>query len=193
MITINEKTDDTLSFSVDNIAMANSIRIAMISQVEILAINKIYIETNTSNLCDEILSHRLGLLVVNSRHIDTVDAGPEDESVYFSLDVICDEDEMFVTPSMFKCSNELVTPVNSNTPIIKLFRGQSLRLICIINRGTGTTHAKWISMILSKYSIDGDTVSMSIETVGSLDSLDILQIALKKLKEKLQNLLLAIS
>ncbi len=185
MLTITDKTPETLSFQVKGIPIANSIRMIMMSEVETLAIHKIYFIRNTSPLCDELISHRLGQLVIDSRAIDEVDGNEGDESITFELDVVCEEDELMVTPSMFVCSHEKVRPVNLNTPIIKLLKGQSLTLMGVAQRGVGKTHAKWIPMVLSHWSIEGDTVNISIENVGSLDPEDILVRALKKFKSKL--------
>lgn len=188
MLTIKEKSPDVLSFQVKGIPIANSIRMIMMSEVETLAIHKIYIDRNTSSLCDELIAHRLGLIVMDSRGIDTlgVSTDEDDESITVELDVVCEGDEMMVTPSMFKCSHEAVRPINLNSPIVKLLKGQRLKLIGVIQKGIGRTHAKWIPMSLSHWSINDDKVNIEIESVGGLDAPDILIRALKKFKSKLE-------
>lgn len=188
MITIQQKTPDTLSFQVKDISVANTLRMIMMSEVETLAIHKIYFERNNSPLCDELIAHRLGLVVMDSRAIDEVDDEEEQELLTVELDVVCDDDEMYVTPAMFKCSNDKVRPIHLNTPLVRLTRGQRLKLVGVIQKGNGRKHAKWVPMTLDHWSINAGKVDITIESVGSLNAPDILIRALKVFKRKLGQL-----
>src|SRR5680860_924384 len=59
---------DVLVFAIEdtNTCYANSLRRTIISDVPTLAIDTVNVFSNTSILTDEILAHRLGLVVINS-------------------------------------------------------------------------------------------------------------------------------
>ena len=154
-----------------NTYYANSLRRTMISDVPTLAIDTVNVFDNTSILTDEILVHRLGLIVLNSSIIDIGD-------ITMELDAACDEEEMYVTASMLKCNNSKIYAVNPGTIILKLYKGQKINLKCVIKKGIGRDHAKWMPVAAIGYNIsqkgDGLKIILSIEPVGSLSGETIL-------------------
>lgn len=150
---------------------ANLLRRTMMSDVPTLAIDSVSIEHNDSVLIDELISHRLGLVVLKSDNI------PEDQ-VVLSLNITCKEEWMYVTTGMFVSSHDDVYPVNPNTIIVRLNRGETLKLSGIVREGTGRQHAKWMPVSAIGYKLmvvdDHYEITMKIESVGSLSAKAIL-------------------
>jgi len=85
-----------------NTYYANSLRRTMISDVPTLAIDTVNVFDNTSILTDEILVHRLGLIVLNSEILNNSEDQVSD--IMTELNVICTDQEMYVTVAMLKCN-----------------------------------------------------------------------------------------
>ncbi|KAK7890244.1 DNA-directed RNA polymerase core subunit rpc40 [Exophiala xenobiotica] len=58
----NEKLEATFSLIGVDAAIANAFRRILIAEVPTLAIEKVYVQNNTSVIADEVLAHRLGLI-----------------------------------------------------------------------------------------------------------------------------------
>lgn len=119
---------------------------------------QVEIESNTTVFNDEFIAHRLGLIPLVStdvHNMKTIYEAGEDEEVQdieFSLNVSCrSEDTQNVT------SDDLQTdpmwprcvPIgynqrdNKGILIVKMRKGQELRLKAIARKGIGKDHAKW--------------------------------------------------
>lgn len=94
---LEHKTANELVFEMINIdiSFANALRRIMISEVNTMAIEKIYMWNNSSIIPDEVLSHRIGLIpiFVDPRYFTTMDdpeGNPTDRNtVVFRLKVAC--------------------------------------------------------------------------------------------------------
>lgn len=69
---LNHLDESNATFIVEGIdlALANGLRRMMMAEIPTLAIETVWIEENTSVLPDEFLAHRLGLIPLNSFHMD---------------------------------------------------------------------------------------------------------------------------
>ncbi|KAF8404965.1 hypothetical protein HHK36_009860 [Tetracentron sinense] len=168
-IKIREAKDDYLKFELreTDASMANALRRVMLAEVPTIAIDLVEIEVNSSVLNDEFLAHRLGLIPLTSdramamrfsRDCDACDGDGQCEycSVEFHLRARCVTDQTLdVTSKDLISSDPSVVPVDLSDSsgydaseqrgiiIVKLRRGQELRLRAIARKGIGKDHAKW--------------------------------------------------
>ncbi|VVA99247.1 unnamed protein product [Arabis nemorensis] len=169
-VKIRELKDDYCKFELreTDVSMANALRRVMISEVPTVAIDLVEIEVNSSVLNDEFIAHRLGLIPLTSeramsmrfsRDCDACDGDGQCEfcSVEFQLSAKCVTDQTLdVTSRDLYSADPTVTPVDFTIDssasdsseqrgiiIVKLRRGQELKLRAIARKGIGKDHAKW--------------------------------------------------
>ncbi|KAF2294670.1 hypothetical protein GH714_014793 [Hevea brasiliensis] len=168
-VKIRELKDDYVKFELrdTDASIANALRRVMIAEVPTIAIDLVEIEVNSSVLNDEFIAHRLGLIPLTSeramsmrfsRDCDACDGDGQCEycSVEFHLRAKCITDQTLdVTSKDLYSSDHTVVPVDFSDSagydsseqkgiiIVKLRRGQELRLRAIARKGIGKDHAKW--------------------------------------------------
>lgn len=146
-----------------DLSLGNSLRRVMIAEVPTMAIDLVEIEANTSVLADEFLTHRLGLIPLNSKGADrsiiySRDCDCEQYcdlcSVTLTLHARCTGDEIMKVyardlvvgggrPNSHVGSPVIVDPEGLGTVICKLRKDQELRMKCIAKKGIAKEHAKW--------------------------------------------------
>lgn len=179
-----KRKNNTLSFAIKgiNVAMANAIRRAIITNVPIAAIEKVTIDKNSSVLADEILAHRLGLIPIktNAAFPDTT----------FLLDVECNSDKLkTVYSGDLKSSNPDVVAVYDSMPIVNLSKGQVIKLEAITRLGKGRDHAKWQGGLAS-YEVDekeNDKFNFFVESYGQYEVDELIKAACDELLKENRN------
>lgn len=151
-------------------SFANALRRIMLAEIPTIAIDLVFIESNTSVIPDEFLSHRLGLIPLDSTNID--------DKLVYTRDCICDQycERCSVTLTLnarctsdvpmtvyardlavaegAQCGQPVITdPEGQGTIIAKLRKNQELRLTCVAKKGIAKEHAKWspVSAVAFEY------------------------------------------
>ncbi|MGE0792619.1 MAG: DNA-directed RNA polymerase subunit D [Candidatus Woesearchaeota archaeon] len=147
---IMEQTKDKISFTLSDVtaAYANTLRRLMLSEVPTMAIDDVTFYKNDSVLFDEILAHRLGLIVLKtdlkSYNMSSVcsckGVGCAQCQLKLTMEV---EGPRTVYAKDLVSSDPKVVPVYPETIITKLLEGQKLKLEAVAKLGLGKEHSKW--------------------------------------------------
>jgi DNA-directed RNA polymerase subunit D len=163
-IKVLEKDDKNLRLLIRevDVPFMNALRRIIIAEVPCMAIDEVVMIENSSILQDEIIAHRLGLIPLKT-DLDGYNL-PEVCScksefgcnlcrVTLTLDVEVKEGTRTIYSSELTSENPEIIPVSEKIPIIKLSKGQKLRLEAYARLGIGKNHAKWqpVSMCTYKF------------------------------------------
>ena len=149
----NIKVNNELEFTMDiydlDTCIVNSFRRIVLGDVMSNAFGKIELEINTSIINTEILSHRLSLIPLK---IDEI----EGEDVCVELNIKNNEYEMIsVTSSDLKIiTGDLY--IIPDILIVKLKKGEEIKLKLYITRNNGKNHAKYTPVSICSLKINED-------------------------------------
>ncbi|MFH1224763.1 MAG: DNA-directed RNA polymerase subunit D [Candidatus Diapherotrites archaeon] len=134
---ISEKNNITkLLITGTDTAMINSLRRAAMGYVPVLAIEDVSIYENSSVLFDEFMSHRLGLIPLKS--------GAKDFKKGDKAKLLLEkEGPCTVYSKDIKSTDPKIEVVAKKIPIVKLAKGQKVKLELSAVAGTGKEHVKW--------------------------------------------------
>lgn len=168
-IQILDKTPLSLKLYIEGISLhvLNSIRRAILAETPTMAIDYVIFVENSSAFYDEYVAHRLALIPLRSddavlRYKSPEECAEAGEKHMFSADCFAkfdltaegpEEGEVTVYSRDLVSSDVYITPVYDNIPIIKLIRGQRIKLEAFARLGRGKEHAKWspVSIAAHKY------------------------------------------
>lgn len=152
---LRELEDGVLKFLLSGTtpAFANSIRRTILQEVPVMAVDEVEIAANDSVMTDEILSHRLGQLPLNTpegyllpSECDCREGRCPNCSVNLTLEV---EGPNVVRAGDLDPSDPEASPVQEDAPIVRLGKGQKLEFTAIARLGFGKEHANWQPAIAS--------------------------------------------
>lgn len=190
------------NFDLEDIA---TIRKIFFSSLETMAIELIEIEENISDLPDEIIAHRLGLLPIKCENdenlslVDDCEGCPEDETppiekckhcgIEFKLEKSLPKSSktkrIKVTEKDIKFEDNRCKIQSSGTLIMALRPGQKISIKGLAMKGTGKMNAKWSPVAAVRYKRPGKNLYvLEIETTGQMDCEEIITRALNILKSK---------
>ena len=163
-VEVLEKDDTNLRIVIRDadVSLMNALRRIALAEVPSMAIDEVVMIENSAILQDEIIAHRLGLTPLKT-DLDGYNL-PEECScqsefgcnlcrVTLTLDVESKDGTRTVYSGELVSENPDIVPVSDRVPIIKLAKGQKLKLESYARLGKGKTHAKWqpVSMCAYKY------------------------------------------
>ncbi|MEK6963397.1 MAG: DNA-directed RNA polymerase subunit D [Nanoarchaeota archaeon] len=146
---IEEKKDKlTLHIQESDATYMNALRRFMMEEVPTLAIEDVEFQKNNGILYDEMVAHRLGLLVLKT---DTESYNLQTECK--CKGVGCAQCTLkltlkakgpgYIYASDIRSKDPKCKPVHGNTPVTKLIEGQEIEAEMTAKMGIGRMHAKW--------------------------------------------------
>ena len=135
-----------------DVPLMNALRRIALAEVPSMAIDEVVMIENSSILQDEMIAHRLGLVPLKT-DLDTYNL-PEDCEcqsefgcpqcrVTLTLNSESTEGTRTVYSGELVSENPDIVPVADKVPIMKLAKGQKLKLEAYARLGKGKVHAKW--------------------------------------------------
>lgn len=161
-IEILEKNETNLRIIVKevDVTLMNALRRIVLAEVPSMAIDEVVMIENSSILQDEIVAHRLGLTPLKT-DLDSYNLPEECECqsefgcpqcrVTLTLDAESKEGTRTIYSGELISENPEIIPVSDKIPLIKLAKGQKLKLEAYARLGTGKNHAKWQPVAVSAY------------------------------------------
>ncbi|KAJ1922217.1 DNA-directed RNA polymerase core subunit rpc40 [Mycoemilia scoparia] len=164
-------------------AIANTLRRIMISEIPLMAIEKVYMMNNTGVIQDEVLAQRLGLLPIKADPKEFAWKRPEDpptdlNTIVFRLDITCkhnptaspdetDPKKKYINSSVYssdlvwepkgdqaeKFADSPIRPVHDNILVAKLRPGQEISCELHCEKGIGEDHAKFSPVATASYRL----------------------------------------
>jgi len=166
-IDVLSSSDSKTVLRIDGVSVAyiNTLRRIIKKQVPTMAVDTVEFKENNSALFDEIIAHRIGLLVL-STDLDSFNrAEPEAEptaATHTQLSVKA-KGPGTVYAKDFEAQTTSVKPVHGDTPIVKLKEGQKFEAIATAKLGTGSEHSKFDPGLVTYYYEPTITISEDID------------------------------
>ncbi|EPZ35785.1 insert subdomain of RNA polymerase alpha subunit [Rozella allomycis CSF55] len=182
-ITVQEVKSDSIKFTLSDcdLSLANGLRRILLAEVPTIgnliifkskAIDLVEIELNSSVICDEMLSQRLGLIPLTSSTVNnfkyTRDCNCLEHcnlcSVELYLHAKCEDDQTKdVTSVQLISQNPDVVPIKTSEGdkgvlIVKLRKNQEVKLKCIAKMGVAKEHSKWAPVSAVEFEYDPDNL-----------------------------------
>ena len=161
-IEVLEKDETNIRIAVRDadVPLMNALRRIGLAEVPAMAIDEVVMIENSSILQDEMIAHRLGLVPLKT-DLDNYNL-PEDCEcksefgcgqcrVTLTLNAESNEGTRAVYSGELVSENPSVVPVSEKIPVIKLAKGQKLKLEAYARLGKGKAHAKWQPVCVCAY------------------------------------------
>lgn len=161
-IEVLEKDETNLHLAIKeaDVPLMNALRRIALAQVPSMAIDEVVMIENSSILQDEVIAHRLGLTPLKT-DLDSYNLPEECECqsefgcplcrVTLTMDAESTEGTRTVYSGELVSENPDIIPVSDKVPIIKLAKGQKLKLEAYARLGKGKDHAKWQPVTVCAY------------------------------------------
>jgi len=155
-----DETNIRLTIRGADVPLMNALRRIMLAEVPSMAIAEVVIIENSSIFRDEIVAHRLGLIPLKT-DLDSYNLPEECQCqsefgcplcrVILTLEAESKEGTRTVYSGELVSENPGIMPVADRIPIVKLAKGQKLKLEAYARLGKGKTHAKWQPVCACSY------------------------------------------
>ncbi len=198
---LSSQSKEKMSFVLEgsDVSFANGLRRCATEEVPVMAIDTIEFRKNLSALYDEILAHRLGLVVLSTdlksynlpEKCKCKGAGCQSCQLKLILKADAKKDR-YVYASEIESKDPKVKPVYPNTIIAKLLKGQKLELEATAVLGKGKNHVKWSpGLVHYKYEpvIEITKMPKDPENVAKMCPQNVFEVKNKKLEIKKDKIL----
>ncbi len=151
-----DKSRITIYIEGFDLALANALRRLVLSDVPTMAVDFAYFYDNNTSIYDEIIAHRLGLVVLSSDDAlyryespeECKNREPPDPKCFVEIvlqeEVDLDEAQgRYVKAGDLIISDPQAKPVYPETPIAYLAPGQRIHVVAYARLGRGREHSKW--------------------------------------------------
>ena len=165
----------TARFNSDNIIKFNSFRRAMLSEISIYAIEIVIFYINQTSLYDEMLAHRLGMLVIDNVHFRE---HFNDQSL-FTVNIINDKSHNIEFSTDDIPDIKFAFP----TPIAILRPKEELHFTFYVRLGKGKTHVKWRPISMLGYQLVGKYIEFQFNNLGMLPAEEIIAQGIDHIKD----------
>ena len=165
-------------------AFLNAIRRTILESVPTMAIEHVQFFKNSSTLYDEILAHRLGLVVlrsdIKSYELPSACKCQGEGCARCTLTLTLKaKGAGIVTATEIKSKDPKIKPAFEDTPIVKLYSGQELEFEATAVMGVGKNHVKWApGLVWFKHyplvTIDGKQVK-NVEALATAQLIDMFE------------------
>jgi len=161
-IEVLEKNETNISLAIKgaDVPLMNALRRIALAEVPSMAIDEVVMIENSSILQDEIIAHRLGLTPLKT-DLDSYNLPGECQCqsefgcslcrVTLTMDAEAPEGTRTVYSGELVSENPEIVPVSDKVPLIKLAKGQKLKLEAYARLGKGKNHAKWQPVCVCAY------------------------------------------
>ncbi len=160
-VKVLQYSDDYLKLVVEGFkpSLVNSLRRILITDVPVLAIDRVIVLDNTTVMYDEVLAHRLSMipLKTNLEKLPKIEEC-EDElvdpslcQVRYQLSVKASDQVVSVYAKDLIPDDPDFAPVYPDTLIVKMSKGQVLSIEAYAKLGRARDHAKWQACLASYY------------------------------------------
>lgn len=158
-------------FLTTDVAEANMLKRAIMSEIETYAIDIVIFQVNTSPRHDEVIALRLGQLVIDHSRFTP----PEEGDFRTHID--------FRGPGELSTEHIPELPFKFRTPIVTLRAGQSVVCDVIVKRGQAKQHVKWrpVAKVFIEEVENGYLITF--KDIGMLTPTEILQKGYDKITE----------
>jgi len=162
--TVLSETREKLFLLVENadVRLLNALRRTVISDLPSFAVDEVSFYENNSPLFNEYISNRIALIPL------TYEEGVADEAkIAFELNVEAVDVERVVYSRELTSTDPAIRVFAEKIPLLKLGKGQKLRLEAIAVKGTGKQHAKFQSALASYGALDEFKLAVKCRKCGA--------------------------
>jgi DNA-directed RNA polymerase subunit D len=160
-VKVLQYSNDYLKFAVEGVkpSLVNSLRRVLISDVPVLAIDRVIILDNTTVMYDEVLAHRLSMIPLKTNlsklpKIEECEEELVDPSlcqVRYQLSVKASDQVVSVYAKDLIPDDPDFAPLYPDTLILRMSKGQVLSIEAYAKLGRARDHAKWQACLASYY------------------------------------------
>lgn len=145
----------------------NKFRQILSSEVPTVAVDVVEVFINTSDMAEEVIAHRLGLIPLK------IEAGLEEAQL--DLEIQADRSQCVLSRDL----SGKIRPVHDDLIICRLRKGQTVKLRAHVKIGTGEDQAKWNPVSNFTFRrLQAELYQVEMKTVGLLPTRVLIDTAL---------------